>query len=1003
VQSDPPVARVSAARTVGTPIVDAIVGFPHAVVDLAESIVRTFLSVVTLSLHTGPDGPPQPAWLTAVFDLVRRELRTFFNRTPRAVDDVVTTDTSLSIDVLGNDSDDDALRITSVTQPANGTVSINRDGTITYTPDENFSGTDTFTYTVSDADSRFHLHGLFGLFSRGHSDTATVTVNVSPPPTGAPRFTGPPVTDGVEPGGVIYGHVSATDPDGDEITYGLADLPDAIYATVEVDPATGEFVFVPTDLARYRAAVDETAREITFRFTASDGEHTASVEYAATVVPLHPDDDGVLDLADLDTLAQYGDITVSENEDGQITAIIGTFTDDKVTDENSAVEVLNRLANLLGTPSIDGGADVQQTTYPAESGGVGETFYRFTQSVDGIPVVGGDVILTVLEDGTVTGVFSSVDRTAYFVDTAPDPMIATPEDAIAAASQVLLATLAETFSDEEVADIASSLTGVARLVIYAPDDGSAPALAWHVGVYTAGPDPEVDETDALETVFVGAGYYLYANGPYAGSMLDYDSTVADAWSTVTGTATGLRHGLFPVSYVITFQRDGSRERLVDPGRNIWTYSYMTVELNSRGEIIGRSVGPVSTSPWEPSAVSAHGNMRLVYDYFRDVLGRASYTGRGSDATTIRVALWQPDTDNAQFIAFADGSVYFRFGNDSEAALDVVAHEYTHAVMHSIHGGFSNRPQAAALGEAYGDILGKLIEGKADSGEWEFGEDAAAFNPWRDLSDPSRFGGRSHFSEFVDGDNQAHKNSTIFSHAAYLMMTDSRTAGVSDDTWARVFYGSIFRFGRDATFQDARNAVIASAAVQGLNREEQAAIADAFDRVGITQTRTIKIVLRWGETPRDLDSHLTGPPSLGDGPRFHVYYGSPNYFRDGSYYSETARLNVNLDYDDTTSYGPETTSIRNLVNGDYYFYVRDYTNGGSTNSTALSRSGATVSVIDTGDRSRIHLFYVDGESPGTTWTVFKLTISGPAENRTVTITPINTYSYEQPYFDEVYAM
>ena len=58
------------------------------------------------------------------------------------------------------------LTIQSITQPANGTTTINPDGTVTYTPNLNCSGTDTFTYTVSDGN--------------GGTDTATVTITVTP-------------------------------------------------------------------------------------------------------------------------------------------------------------------------------------------------------------------------------------------------------------------------------------------------------------------------------------------------------------------------------------------------------------------------------------------------------------------------------------------------------------------------------------------------------------------------------------------------------------------------------------------------------------------------------------------------------------------------------------------------------------------------------------------------------------------------------------------------------
>jgi len=91
------------------------------------------------------------------------------NSTPDAVDDSDSTveDTPVNVDVLSNDSDGDpgdTLSITSVTQGSDGSVTNN--GTyVTYDPDANFNGTDTFTYTIED--------------DQGASDTATVTVTVT--------------------------------------------------------------------------------------------------------------------------------------------------------------------------------------------------------------------------------------------------------------------------------------------------------------------------------------------------------------------------------------------------------------------------------------------------------------------------------------------------------------------------------------------------------------------------------------------------------------------------------------------------------------------------------------------------------------------------------------------------------------------------------------------------------------------------------------------------------
>jgi subtilase family protein/Big-like domain-containing protein/cadherin-like protein/FG-GAP repeat protein len=81
--------------------------------------------------------------------------------------DIVIEDTTITINVLENDSDvlyGNPLTISGVTQGANGTVT-NNGLDVTYTPNTNFSGTDNFTYTAYNGDSSY--------------DTATVTVTVT--------------------------------------------------------------------------------------------------------------------------------------------------------------------------------------------------------------------------------------------------------------------------------------------------------------------------------------------------------------------------------------------------------------------------------------------------------------------------------------------------------------------------------------------------------------------------------------------------------------------------------------------------------------------------------------------------------------------------------------------------------------------------------------------------------------------------------------------------------
>jgi Ca2+-binding RTX toxin-like protein len=92
--------------------------------------------------------------------------------TPQAISvssNVITDDTG-----SGADSDpagaDDPLTIIDHSNPANGILVLNANGSFTYTPDSTFAGTDSFTYTISDGD--------------GGTDTATVTIVISAAPLG---------------------------------------------------------------------------------------------------------------------------------------------------------------------------------------------------------------------------------------------------------------------------------------------------------------------------------------------------------------------------------------------------------------------------------------------------------------------------------------------------------------------------------------------------------------------------------------------------------------------------------------------------------------------------------------------------------------------------------------------------------------------------------------------------------------------------------------------------
>lgn len=140
---------------------------------------------------------------------------------------------------------------------------------------------------------------------------------------------------------------------------------------------------------------------------------------------------------------------------------------------------------------------------------------------------------------------------------------------------------------------------------------------------------------------------------------------------------------------------------------------------------------------------------------------------------------------------------------------------------------------------------------------------------------------------------------------------------------------------------------------------------------------VRIVLTWGSSPSDLDSHLVGRTPGGD--TFNVYYSDKEYNYDGV---EMA----NLDTDDTSSYGPETITITERIYGTYTYAVHNYSNRNNSSSDALSFSGAVVRVFM--GSTQVAEYHVPTDQVGTYWTVFQI---DSAER----ITPINTVSNTKP--------
>ncbi|WP_180176849.1 MULTISPECIES: Ig-like domain-containing protein, partial [unclassified Acinetobacter] len=165
---------------------------------------------------------------TPVTGTAAMPVTTLVNDAPVANPDTATVieDTSATITVLGNDTDaeNDTLTVTAASA-LHGTVTINADGTLSYTPNANYTGADTISYSISD----------------GNGGTSSSVVNVSVTPVNdAPvlSFTDSltSITENNAMAGMVVTDANATDAEGDTLTYSLTNNPDGYYS---IDPATG--------------------------------------------------------------------------------------------------------------------------------------------------------------------------------------------------------------------------------------------------------------------------------------------------------------------------------------------------------------------------------------------------------------------------------------------------------------------------------------------------------------------------------------------------------------------------------------------------------------------------------------------------------------------------------------------------------------------------------------------------------------------------------------------
>lgn len=464
---------------------------------------------------------------------------------PAATNDVDGTneDIAVTIAVVSNDTDTSELPLTviGVTHGAQGTVFNNGDGTVTYTPNLNFNGGDTFTYTIVDV--------------AGNSATATVnvTVNAVNDPPSAVNDT---ATTG-EDTPVTTGNVLANDTDVDDDL-----VPSSITAFSQgangavVSHDDGTFTYTPN--ANFHGSDS-------FTYTISDGVLSATATVTIEVAA-HNDAPTAVDDAASTNEDTAVTVAVLANDNAGPADEVQTLTVTATTDGANGV-VTTDGTNVTYTPSLDfNGSDTFTYTITDDGGLTATAIVTVTVgSVNDVPIVtisNSSISVNEGSPASNAGSFSDVDSSNVTITASVGTITQTPGAAGSytwslpttdGPDDSQLVTITATASDGGVSTVTFSLivNNMPPVVIVtgtsAANDGQT--LTYSFAANDPGPDSTYSRTitssNPLDVVTplafnpsTGSGTFkVKFHGPVGTSTSTLTVNVTEAGGAATGSGT----------------------------------------------------------------------------------------------------------------------------------------------------------------------------------------------------------------------------------------------------------------------------------------------------------------------------------------------------------------------------------------------------------------------------------------------------------------------------------
>ncbi|WP_432098805.1 M4 family metallopeptidase [Streptomyces sp. WAC 04229] len=376
----------------------------------------------------------------------------------------------------------------------------------------------------------------------------------------------------------------------------------------------------------------------------------------------------------------------------------------------------------------------------------GTVHTRYERTYDGLPVLGGDLVVHRSESGAAEGVTRATKAAVKVATVTPKV------DAARAEAQALSAAK----------DAGSSRTAAGsapRKVIWAAD--GKPVLAYETVVGGLQDDGTPNELHVITNAATGAKLYEYQ-----------------------GIETGSGKSLYSGEVTLGTTKSGSSYQLYDTGRGGHKTYNLARSTSGTGTLFTDAddawgTGTASADAQDQTAaVDAAYGAQTTWDFYKDTFGRSGIKNDGKAAYS-RVhygnnyvnAFW---SDACFCMTYGDGT-----GNTNPlTSLDVAGHEMSHGVT-SNTAGLNYSGESGGLNEATSDIFGTGVEyfakNSADKGDYLIGEKIdinGDGTPLRYMDKPSKDGASKDYWSSGLGGVDVHYSSGPANHFFFLLAEGS---------------------------------------------------------------------------------------------------------------------------------------------------------------------------------------------------------------------------------------